>query len=94
MDMLFHRYASPMVILDKMISAGRLTEFVREFVSIRNEELVDKTRWEFWLHRVFDMSFGDFLARSAEDTPEEINAEELTETVNHSLNMVNSFCPF
>lgn len=84
-----------MVILDKMILTGRLTEFVREFIHIRNEELEDQTRWEFWLHKVFDMTFGEFLAQannggSAEPIPQ---AEVLTATVMDSMGIINGFCP-
>lgn len=93
MDMLFKRYANPMIILDKMIHSGRLTEFVREFIQIRNEELIDQTRWEYWLHRVFDMSFGDFIEHSTATASEEISDAKLTHTVNESLRIANSFCP-
>ena len=92
--MLFQRYASPMVILEKMVQARRLSEFVREFVNIRNNELVEKTQWEYWLHRVFDMSFGEYLERSSVDTrAETVNTVNLAQTVSDSFDMVNSFCP-
>lgn len=92
--MLFQRYASPMVILDKMIQSRRLSEFVREFITIRNDELVEKTQWEYWLHRVFDLSFGEYLERSAVDTrAETAPTVNLAKTVSDSFDMVNSFCP-
>jgi len=93
--MLFQRYASPMVILDKMIQARRLTEFIREFVKIRNQELEDQTRWEFWLHRVFDMTFKEFLSKTeqAEETEEVLPDEVLQATVLESMGIINGFCP-
>lgn len=93
--MLFQRYASPMVILDKMIQAGRLNEFIREFVKIRNQELEDQTRWEFWLHRVFDMTFKEFLSKTeqAEETEEVLPDEVLQATVLESMGIINGFCP-
>lgn len=92
--MLFQRYASPMVILEKMVQTRRLSEFVREFVNIRNNELVEKTQWEYWLHRVFDMPFGEYLERSSVDTQAEtVNTVNLAQTVSDSFDMVNSFCP-
>lgn len=93
--MLFQRYASPMVILDKMIQARRLTEFIREFVKIRNQELEDQTRWEFWLHRVFDMTFKEFLSKTeqAAETEEVLPDEVLQATVLESMGIINGFCP-
>ena len=91
--MLFKRYANPMILLDKMIQSGRLTEFVREFIQIRNDELIDQTRWEYWLHRVFDMSFSDFIDQSTATGSEEINDAKLVHTVDESLKIATSFCP-
>lgn len=84
-----------MVILDKMILTGRICEFVQEFVKIKNEELADQTRWEFWLHKVFDMSFADFLAKSENNRTEgEIPSDEVLEmTVKDSMGMIIGFCP-
>ena len=91
--MLFKRYANPMILLDKMIQSGRLTEFVREFIQIRNDELIDQTRWEYWLHRVFDMSFSDFIDQSTATGSEEISDAKLARTVDESLRITKSFCP-
>lgn len=84
-----------MVILDKMIQAGRLTEFIQEFVKIRNQELEDQTRWEFWLHKVFDMTFKDFLSKTeqAQETNEILPDEVLQATVQESRGIINGFCP-
>jgi hypothetical protein len=84
-----------MVILDKMIQARRLTEFIREFVKIRNQELEDQTRWEFWLHRVFDMTFKEFLSKTeqAEETEEVLPDEVLQATVLESMGIITGFCP-
>lgn len=82
-----------MILLDKMIQSGRLTEFVREFIQIRNDELIDQTRWEYWLHRVFDMSFSDFIDQSTATGSEEISDAKLARTVDESLRITNSFCP-
>ena len=92
--MLFHRYASPMVILDKMILTRRFTEFVREFVLIKNEELEDQTRWEYWLHRVPDLSFSDFLERAnGNKTESGMSNEKAAETVMESWGIIQGFDP-
>lgn len=93
MDMVFHRYTSPMVIMDKMILTGRFTEFVNEFVKIRNEELEDQTKWEFWLHRVVDQSFKDFLEKTSEREAEIITEDIAKNTVKESWSILQGFVP-
>ena len=84
-----------MVILDKMIQARRLTEFIQEFVKIRNRELEDQTRWEFWLHKVFDMTFKEFVSKTeyATETEEVLPDDVLQATVLESMGIINGFCP-
>ena len=69
-----------MIILDKMIRARRLTEFVREVLTIRNKEMIDQARWEFWLHKVFEMSFAEYLS-TVEGTEEVLSEELVSETM-------------
>lgn len=81
-----------MIILDKMIHAGRFTEFVQEVLRIRNKEMVEQARWEFWLHKVFEMSYEDYLAKI--DGTEEVLSEDVMEaTVKESMGIINGFCP-
>ena len=84
-----------MVLLDGMIRTRRLTEFVQETMKIRNEELIDKTRWEYWLHKVFDMSFDDYMSRVGgnKETEEVLPAEALEATVRDSIGILKGFCP-
>lgn len=84
-----------MIMLDKMIQTNRFSEFVNEFVKIRNQELEDQTRWEFWLHKVFDMTFKEFLDRTEQATETEtiLSEEMLQETVLESMGIINGFCP-
>lgn len=84
-----------MVILDKMIMTGRLLEFVRELLKIRNDEMIDKARWECWLHKVFDMDFSQYLSAldgnaTAEERPDD---SVLEKTVMDSAGILNGFCP-
>ena len=93
--MLFQRYASPMVILNKMILTGRFFDFVCEFIQIRNEELEDQTRWEFYLHKVFNMDFKDYLAQTGgtKGTDESMTTDALESTVKDSMGIITDFCP-
>lgn len=93
--MLFKRYANPMIILEQMIRTQRFSEFINEFVRIQNEELEDRTQWEFWLHRVFDKSWAQFLEvvegnnSVAENMPTQ---DELEQTVMESKKIFSDFC--
>lgn len=84
-----------MVIIDKMILTGRFAEFVQEFVRITNNELVDQARWEFWLHRIFDMSFEEYLSKvdSTKETEEVLPDDVLEATIMDSMGIINGFCP-
>ena len=98
MDMMFSRYANPMPLLGQMVKAKRLTEFVNEFIKIRNEELEGQTQWEFWLHKVFDMTYQEFLSKidrtSGSTAKEEAPSKNELETiVKESWGTLNSFCP-
>lgn len=90
--MMFQRYASPMVIMDRMIRAGRFTEFVQEVMRIRNKEVLEQARWEFWLHKVFEMSFEEYLSKV--DGTEEVLSDDVMEaTIQDSMGIINGFCP-
>ena len=93
--MLFQRYASPMIILDRMIQTGRFLEFVCEFIRLRNEELEDQTKWEFYLHKVFDMTYQDYLAQTGgtAESGDDMTPDALQSTVKESMGIINSFCP-
>ena len=83
-----------MILLNQMIKAKRFSEYVNEFVSMTNEELQDQTKWEYWLHRVFDMSFSDFLARTEESrSGKSMTKNELESTVANSWEICQGFVP-
>lgn len=57
--------------------------------------MIDQARWDVWLHKIYDMDFGDYLAR-LNDGPatEEIPKDEVLEaTVRDSMGIINGFCP-
>lgn len=97
--MLFNRYANPMPLLTQMVKGRRLTEFVNEFIKIHNEELEAQTQWEFWLHKVFDMTYQEFLSKIDGQTNNEaaskeaLSKQELESIVKESWGTLNSFCP-
>lgn len=91
--MLFQRYANPMILLDAMINGRRFKAFVDEFVTITNEELENKTLWEYWLHKNFDQTYGEFLEQTKKPKTEKVPSHlELEITVKESAEMLNGFC--
>lgn len=78
-----------------MIQTSRMYEFVTELVKIHNKELDDETRWDLWLHKVFDMGFDEFLKLSEEDgnEPVRVSQADLETTVRTSMGIIKDFCP-
>lgn len=87
MDLLFHRYASPFLLLDQIIPAGELSEFVNKFWKACDEQ----NTWEFFLSKVFDMSYADF--KESLKPQKMMSEEEIEATINESLDIMNSFIP-
>ena len=87
MDLVFHRYASPFLLLDQIIDADDLSEFVSMVWSVTEEE----REWEYFLAKVFDKSFSDFKETVKPQQP--ISKRELEITVKESWNMMNTFIP-
>ena len=76
-----------------MISSKRLTEFVREVLRIHNDETEEKTMWEFWLHKVHEKSFADFVKQMKTQVaePEVIPDEQLEQITKASMEILNDF---
>ena len=91
MDLLFVRYASPFVLLDGLILTNSLNNFVDDFFDFVIEERKEKTEWEFFLHKVYDQSWSDFvkeIEQSENQKPVDLGA-----TIVKSKNMLNNFTP-
>ena len=87
MDLLFTRYASPFVLLDGLILTNSLKNFVDDFFDFINED----REWEFFLHKVYDKSWNEFvndIEQSENQTPIDLGA-----TLVKSKNMLSNFTP-
>lgn len=85
-----------MELLQQMIRTGRFSEFVEEILAIHNEETEEKVLWEFWCHKVFNMTYQEFLNKTKGATSKETakpSQEVLEATVMESKEILNSFCP-
>ena len=93
MDLLFARYANPFLLLDEMIASSRMLEFVNKVIKIRNEEQENDTLWEFFLHKVFDKTYEDFLREAGKTKPMLEEAVDFETTIKESINMLQDFKP-
>lgn len=86
-----------MLLMDKMILTGRFWEFVNEIIGIRNQELEDRFIQEVWLHRIFDMSYSEFVASVGATDPntaqETMSDDAQVDIIAESRNMLEGFCP-
>ena len=91
MDLLFVRYASPFVLLDGLILTNSLNKYVDDFFDFIIEERKEKSEWEFFLHKVYDQSWSDFvkeIKQSENQKPIDLGA-----TIVKSKNMLSNFTP-
>lgn len=95
MDMLFKRYACPFELMDQMIVSCRFMEWVNEIVCIHNEEETERIQWEFFLHKVFDKNYEEFLTDcKMNEQRQSANREfDFEATFNSSKNMLEGFAP-
>lgn len=94
MDLLFKRYASPFSFIDGMIQCGRFCEFVVEFSNTIVKEKEEKRNWEFFLHKVWEGSYQDFL-EDVENNKRNLTMTNRTfeTTIQHSMDILNNFIP-
>lgn len=77
-----------------MLMTGRLSRFVSEIIKIVNEEMEEKTLWEFWLHKDWERSWSEFR-KSLNDKQNNAapTQQESLDIVKESMSMMASFCP-
>lgn len=94
MDLLFKRYASPFLFVESMIQTDRFSEFVDEFVKTINSENEEKVNWDFYLHKVQEGSFKEFVDElETNNQNQEMSKETIESTVQQSMDILNNFNP-
>lgn len=95
MDLLAQRYASPFLVLDEFIRLHQLHDFVTQTLKTMADEKVRDARWEYWLHRVSDMSFEDYVKHCERQQHEEkgMAHNEIGMVINDSKKMLEGFVP-
>lgn len=91
--MLSQRYACPFLMLDEFIQLGQLHDFVTEVMKSIVEERDEKIKWEFFLHKVFDKTYEEFLNGVPEEkeTSKGMSEEEIKNVVNESASLIDLF---
>ena len=80
--------------MDGMIRTGRFCEFVGNVVKASNKEKEDKMNWEFWLHKVFEGTFNDFLKEiETNEQNQSMSKQAIETTVQNSLDILKDFKP-
>ena len=94
MDLLFKRYADPFSFLNGMIQTGRFCEFIRVFSEKVRDEREEQTRWEYFLHKVWDGSFAEFKESMENDKKnQELSEMDMETTVKNSMDILKNFKP-
>ena len=95
MDLLAQRYASPFLILDEFIRLHQLHDFVLETIKTIADEKVQEVRWQYYLHKVYGMSWDDFLIKCEQPQQGEqyMTHEEIGSVIDESKRILNGFVP-
>ena len=95
MDLLSKRYADPYLILDDFIRLQQLHEFLETIMQSIAEEKVQDIRWEYYLHKVWDMSYEEYIAACGSKVkPEQKTAlkkDEVVQIIQNSNDILEEF---
>lgn len=93
--MLYQRYGNPEALLQHYVEIKQLTRFISEVIELIADEITEKTQWEFYLHKVFDQTFDEFLRdvkrNNSDDQTETADMDEIETTVKRSLQLLDLF---
>lgn len=94
MDLLHQRYASPFSFMSQAIKAGRFTDFVFNFMDTINKEKDEEALWEYYLSRVYGVSFKEFKEGLNEDQKNREMSERTKEAlIKDAQNILKNFNP-
>jgi hypothetical protein len=81
--------------MDEFIRLQQFREFVIEILTTIAEEKVHNARWEYYLHRVWDMSFEEYvrLCEQPKQGEQYMTNEEIGNVVNDSRDLLKGFVP-
>ena len=91
MDQLFKRYADPFLLINNLIQTSSFSSFIDDMFNFIYEEMEEKTQWEFFLHKIFNETWGDFRDRIKSE--ENSKTVDLGATLKNSREMLINFTP-
>lgn len=91
MDQLFKRYADPFLLINNLIQTSSFSNFIDDMFNFIYEEMEEKTQWEFFLHKIFNETWGDFRDRIKSE--ENSKTVDLGATLKNSREMLINFTP-
>lgn len=70
-------------------------DFVAEILKIIVDEKIHDARWQFYLHKVFDMTFEEYVRRceAPKHEDQEMSHEEIGNVINTSKKMLEGLKP-
>ena len=70
-------------------------DFVTETLKTIADEKIHDIRWQFYLHKVFDMTFEDFMRKCEQPQHEGsgMSHEDIGNIINDSRKMLDGFMP-
>lgn len=90
MDLLFKKYASPFSLLTPYIQTSRFCEFIKAFC----DQHIEDTRWEYFLHKVWDKSYAEFSeGLQVTQAQQAMSDAEIEATVKKSMDILGNFNP-
>ena len=92
MDLLFSRYASPFILIDQLILAHSLSNYIDDLYGFMTEEKQEKTNWEFFLHKIYNKSWKEFCDEINVENSVENNVS-ITDTLIKSKEILNNVIP-
>ena len=95
MDLLAKRYASPFLILDEFIRLHQLHDFVIEIFKTIADEKVHDARWQYYLHKVYNMTFEEYVQKCEQPKQVEqyMTHQEIGNVMEESRKMLEGFVP-
>lgn len=95
MDLLSQRYADPYLILTDFIRLHQLHEFLETIMQSIAEEKVQDIRWEYYLHKVWDMSFKEYVVACDKETKSmqapTLEKEDIVQIIEDSNSILDGF---
>ncbi len=89
MDLLFKRYASPLLFLDQMILTEDFSFSVDKIIEFDGEEKL----WQVYLHKVFDKSYDELKEEITRQQKYAMSKSQIETTVKNSYQIIKNYNP-